>query len=453
MTSFKPLENKNITVIGAARSGLGAALFLKAKGNEVFVSDFGKPADLDEARSVLEAKGIGVETGGHTDRVYHADCLVISPGVKSNAPVVHEAIKRHIPVISEIEAGYQFFPHPIIAITGTNGKTTTTALTGHLLTVAGHRPLVAGNIGIAFTATWEQWESVKKGVIEVSSFQLDHIADFSPATSMILNITPDHADRYQTFNHYARSKFRITENQGPDQLFIYNADNEVIAPYLNEVRAQKWPFSVKKPLHFGCWLEGDRIMMQTNGKPVDLLGTHDLLIPGIHNVANAMAAALAAAREGVEPGKIAEGLKTFKGVHHRIEFIRNWNGLSFYNDSKATNTDSVKVALDSFSTPIILIAGGQDPGNDYSDMIPLIKERVRAIVAIGESAEKVTRSFSGVVPVMQGGMEMESAIREAIKAGKPGDVVLLSPACKSFDMFKNYEHRGDVFRQLVQDLK
>lgn len=261
MTTFKPLQNKKITVIGAARSGLGAALFLKTKGNQVFVSDFGKPSDLDEARSILEANGIGLETGGHSERVYQADCLVISPGVKSNAPVVHEALNRHIPVISEIEAGYQFFPHPIIAITGTNGKTTTTALTGHLLTVAGHRPLVAGNIGIAFTSTWEQWESVKKGVIEVSSFQLDHIADFSPATSMILNITPDHADRYQTFNHYARSKFRITENQGPGQLFIYNADNDVIAPYLNEVQAQKWPFSVKKPLHFGCWLEGNRIMM------------------------------------------------------------------------------------------------------------------------------------------------------------------------------------------------
>ncbi|MBN8705968.1 MAG: UDP-N-acetylmuramoyl-L-alanine--D-glutamate ligase, partial [Bacteroidetes bacterium] len=283
------LINKKIAVIGAARSGIAVSLFLSQKGNTVLLSDMKTPENHDNLEKKLSEAGISWEWNGHTEKVFDCDLLVVSPGVPSNVPVLIKAIELKLPVLSEIEVGSLFFPKPIVAITGTNGKTTTTALTGHLFEIAGEKPIVAGNIGIAFTGTSESWDSATHGVLEASSFQLDHIDRFHPAVSMILNITPDHLDRYKTFNHYARSKFRVTENQTEKDVFIYNADDDIIAPYLNEVKAQKWPFSVKKALRFGAWLEKGNLVVQMNGDKEIILRADELIIPGIHNISNALA--------------------------------------------------------------------------------------------------------------------------------------------------------------------
>lgn len=450
--SYKPLKNKKITVVGAERSGVAAALFLKTQGNDVFLTELKPKENIKENISELEPAGIKAEFGGHTAQALNAGVIVISPGVPSNAPLIHEAIEKNIPVISEIEVGYQFFPKPIIAITGTNGKTTTTAMTGHLFEVAGKKPLVAGNIGDAFTGTYKEWNSVDYGVLEISSFQLDHVDSFKPKISMLLNITPDHLDRYKTYNHYIQSKFRITEQQAEKDIFIYNADSEVIAPFINMTKAQKWPFSIEKPLHFGAWVENEQFMVQLNGKAEEIMKTSDMFIKGKHNQYNALAAILAAKAEGISNDKIAEGLKSFKGVAHRIEFVREINGVPFYNDSKATNVDSLKWALGSFSSPIVLIAGGRDYGkNSYEDIESLIEENVKLIVTIGEAAEKIEHDLGKFVKVIHA-----KSLKESIEIAKENavqkDIVLFSPACKSFDMFKDYVDRGNQFKDIVNGL-
>lgn len=446
------LINKKIAVIGAARSGIAVSLFLSGKGNTVLLSDIKTPDNHRDLEKKLGEAGISWEWGGHTDKVFDCDLLVVSPGVPSNVPVLVKAHELNLPVLSELEVGSVFFPKPIVAISGTNGKTTTTALTGHLFESAGKKPVVAGNIGIAFTGTSENWETATHGVLEASSFQLDHIDRFHPAVSMILNITPDHLDRYKTFNHYARAKFRITENQTDKDVFIYNADDDIIAPYLNEVKAQKWPFSVKKPLHFGAWLEKGNLVIQLNGKKEIILQANELIIPGIHNISNALAGILAAKSQGISNDKIAEALKSFKGVEHRIEFVRELDGVKYFNDSKATNVDSVKVALQSFDQPIVLIAGGREHGNVYKDIGDLLKKHVRLVIAIGETAEKIQRDMHGFTKVIPGSMDFDYAVKLARKEAKPGEIVLLSPACKSFDMFTSFEDRGLKFKNLVNGL-
>ncbi|MCK6601961.1 MAG: UDP-N-acetylmuramoyl-L-alanine--D-glutamate ligase [Bacteroidetes bacterium] len=451
--SLLTFENKKIAVIGAARSGIAVSFFLASKGNQVLLSDMKTPEGAPDLEQKLMAAGISWEWNGHTDRVFGSEALVISPGVPGNVPVIVSAQEKGIPVVSEIEVGFTYFPAPVIAITGTNGKTTTTYLTGHLLASAGKNPLIAGNTGTAFTGTSETWPVITHGVLETSSFQLDHISRFHPSVSMILNITPDHLDRYKTFNHYARSKFRITENQTEKDIFIYNADDEIITPYLNEVKAQKWPFSVKKPLHFGAWLEDDQLVLQMNGKKEVILDRKELAIPGIHNVANALAAVLAAKSQGLSNDQIAVGLSSFTGVEHRIEFVRELNGVRYYNDSKATNVDSLKVALTAFDQPIILIAGGREHGNTYKDVGDLLKKQVRLVIAIGETAEKIQRDMHPYVKVLPGSLDFAYAVNLARNEAKPGEVVLLSPACKSFDMFRDYEDRGRQFKHLVNGLQ
>jgi len=446
------LINKKIAVIGAARSGIAVSLFLSQKGNTVLLSDMKTPEHHEDLEKKLTAAGISWEWNGHTDKVFDCDLLVVSPGVPSNVPVLVKAQELKLPVLSEIEVGSVFFPKPIVAITGTNGKTTTTALAGHLFETAGEKPVVAGNIGIAFTGTSESWGSATHGILEASSFQLDHIDRFHPVVSVILNITPDHLDRYKTFNHYARSKFRVTETQTEKDVFIYNADDDIIAPYLNEVKAQKWPFSVKKPLHFGAWLENGNLVAQLNGEKEVILRADELIIPGIHNISNALAGILIARSQGISNQKIAEGLRSFKGVEHRIEFVRELDGVKYYNDSKATNVDSVKVALQSFKQPIILIAGGREHGNMYKDIGELLKKHVRLVIAIGETAEKVQRDMHAFTTVIPGSMDFSYAVNLARKEAKAGEVVLLSPACKSFDMFTDFEDRGRKFKNLVNGL-
>lgn len=450
--SYKPLQNKKITVVGAELSGLSAAVFLKQKGNQVFLTELNPKEKIKHDLNVLDKNSIPYEVGGHTNKAFNADVFVVSPGVPDAAPIIVKAVEKGIPIISEIEAGFQFFKKPIIAITGTNGKTTTTALIGHLLDIGNKKPLVAGNIGEAFTATESEWEQKDVGVLEISSFQLDHMDTFRPKISVLLNITPDHLDRYKTYNHYIQSKINITENQTSADTFIYNADSEVIAPYLNSTQAEKLPFSIEKPLTFGAWVENGNFVVRLTEQNEIIMPTNELFIKGKHNQYNALAAILAAKKSGVPNNIIAEGLRSFKGVEHRLEFVRSVNGVDYYNDSKATNIDSLNWALTGFSSSIILIAGGRDYGkNNYKDLETLIKKQVREIIAIGEAANKIYEDLNNIAPVTHAS-SLKTAVLLGKEKAKTGEVVLFSPACKSFDMFIDYKDRGKQFKALVNEL-
>lgn len=450
--SYKPLVNKKVTVVGSELSGISAAVFLKNKGNQVFLTELNPKEKIKHDLSVLETNSIPYETGGHSEKVYDADVMVVSPGVPDSSPIITRAVEIGLPVISEIEAGYQFYKKPVIAITGTNGKTTTTALIGHLLEIGKKNPLVAGNIGEAFTATEPQWEKSEYGVLEISSFQLDHMDTFKPKISILLNITPDHLDRYKTYNHYIQSKINITENQTETDTFIYNADSEVIAPFLNSAKAEKLPFSIEKLLTFGAWIEDESFVVRLNGENEKIMRVDQLFIKGKHNQYNALAAILAAKKAGLSNNVIAEGLQSFKGVEHRLEFVRSLNNVSYYNDSKATNIDSLNWALTGFNSPVILIAGGRDYGkNNYKDIEQLVKKQVKEIIAIGEAANRIFDDLHQIVPVAHAST-LKGAVLLGQKKAKSGEVVLFSPACKSFDMFTDYKDRGKQFKAIVNEL-
>jgi len=441
-----------VTVLGAARSGIAVAKLLSSREAQVFVSDKGAEGSLAGAAEALTAATIPFEFGKHSERAYACDLMVISPGVPTDAPVVQEAIRRGIGVVSEIECASWFCTGPIAAVTGSNGKTTTTTLLGRMLGDARVPHAVGGNIGTAFSSFVDGMSEGEIAVLEVSSFQLDHIRSFHPAVSVLLNITPDHMDRYgNSMEHYAASKARITLNQTRSDMLIYNADDGPAGRIAARAHSMVLPFSLARKLTDGAWLEGDELISSAGGSPEPIIRTGDMSLRGEHNVANAMAAVLAAQRFGVGAASIRATLKNFKGVEHRLEFVRDVNGITFVNDSKATNVDSVLVALKAFAEPIVLLLGGRDKGNDYSLMTDLVKKHVRAIVAIGESSDKVIGAFSGVVPVKPAS-SMDDAIATAVSLASKGDVVLLSPACASFDWFRNYEHRGTSFKDIVKAL-
>ncbi|MFZ1978404.1 MAG: UDP-N-acetylmuramoyl-L-alanine--D-glutamate ligase, partial [Bacteroidota bacterium] len=400
----------------------------------------------------LKAAGIAYEAGKHSERVYDCALMVVSPGVPSNAPVVLEAQKRGKKIVSELEVGSWFCCAPIVAITGSNGKTTTTTLTGELLKNAKKGHVIAGNIGTAFSSLVSALTETDVAVLEVSSFQLDHIATFRPRISALLNITPDHMDRYDhSMEKYAASKARIFENQAGDDVAMYNADDEWTKKVIGKARCRKIGFSVKTTLPEGAFLEEGMLVTRLNGERAEIVPVENIFIKGTHNVYNAMASVLIGQMLGVDAQSIRSTLKTFKGVEHRLEFVRELNNIRYYNDSKATNVDSVWYALQAFKKPIVLILGGRDKGNDYSRLTELAKEHVRAIVAIGESSDTVEKAFRGTV-VVKKAASMEEAVSTAKFLAEPGNIVLLSPACASFDWFRNYEHRGEVFKELVNTL-
>jgi UDP-N-acetylmuramoylalanine--D-glutamate ligase len=451
----KSVAGMNISVIGAARSGAAVAELLSAEGAAVFVSDSGPAEKLEPWLSALRSRGVACETGAHTDRVFAADALVLSPGVPSSSPVVREAKKRGMRILSELEVASWFCRAPMVAITGTNGKTTTTTLLGRLLHDARKPHAVAGNIGTAFSSVAAELTGEAVAVLEVSSFQLDDIEAFHPKISVILNITPDHLDRYDhSFERYAASKCRIFENQTMEDYLIYCRDDEAARGSVERLargRVRTIPFSAREPVAEGACLEGGILVTLLQGKRTEIVPADEISIRGVHNLYNAMAAALAAQLMGVSPASIRATLKNFKGVEHRLEFVRELHGVRYINDSKATNVNSVWYALQAFSEPVILLLGGRDKGNDYRELDDLVRRHVKAIVAIGESAEKVRGAFAQMKPVVVAGSMLE-AVQKAAALAASGDLVLLSPACASFDWFENYEHRGKVFKTLVNEL-
>ncbi len=452
-TDFK---YNNVSIIGAARSGIAVAQLLKSKGANVFISDKDLSEKVTSQIPHLKAIDVAYEFGQHTARVYEADLMVISPGVPSNAQIVLDALSKGIKVVSEVEVAGLFCDAEIIAITGSNGKTTTTTLTGRMFSDAGKNHAVAGNIGQAFSSVVNQLDSSSTAVLEVSSFQLDHIDTFHPKVSVILNITPDHLDRYSgSFDAYKESKGKVFLNQTKSDYLIYCYDDRqtkdlVFSKAISFVKLL--PFGLNRKFESGAYVQNGKLCTCIEGKEQEVIQIKEISIKGIHNLYNSMAATLASQVMGVNVASIRSTLKNFKGVEHRLEFVREVNGVGYINDSKATNVDSVSYALRAYENPIVLLLGGRDKGNDYSALNDEVKKHVKSIIAIGESAEKVVRSFESFTKIERAN-SMKDAVQVASEVTVRGDMVLLSPACASFDWFENYEHRGRVFKECVHQLE
>ncbi len=445
------IASLNVTVIGAARSGLAAARLLKRKGVTVFLTELSPEEKYAEAAAILRSENIDHEFGGHGDRVFTSDLIVVSPGVPSDAPIIVEAERRDIPVISEIEVGAMFLDGPIIAVTGTNGKTTTTTLTGDIAVASGRQSLIAGNIGLAFTDAIFQHEGpIDMAVLEISSFQLDTCVTFHPTTSVITTITPDHLYRYHgDFQEYVNSKMRVFMNQGPEDNLVYSYDDPVVTGAIKTARAALWPVSTLQRLQRGGWRENGSLVMDAGYGKETVARVDDLQVHGRHNHMNVLMSALAARLEGIGIDVIRKTVMEFKGVEHRLEYICEVDGIKWINDSKATNVDSVVIALNSYRNPVVLIAGGRDKGTSYEPLLDIVRDRVRAMVLIGEAAERMEAVFAPVTRVTRA-RDMLEAVNIANMAAQPGDIAMLSPACSSFDMYDNFEHRGRVFKECVR---
>ena len=446
------ISGNKISIIGAVRSGTGAAKLVKRLGGKPFVSDSGDAKKLEKSLKVLKENEIEYEVGSHSEKVFDCELMVVSPGVPSDARVVVAAKEKNIKVIGEIELASAFCKGNIIAITGTNGKTTTTSLCGHLLKTCGTNAYVVGNIGDAFSEVALNVKENEFVALEVSSFQLDMIDEFKPKVAAILNITPDHLNRYENkFENYIYSKFRIFKNQNDSDYLILNKDDKTLNEYISPHDSRDFYFSLNESQQNGCFRLNEKVIYNKNGKSEFECEVSDIFIPGEHNVANAMAAISAVKIFNLDNDKMKKGLKTFKGVEHRLEFVRELEGVRYINDSKATNVDSVWYALQSFDEPIFLILGGQDKGNDYNQIKELVLQKVKKIYAIGSSADKIFNFFHHDVKV-----EMEKSLQNAVisasKESREGEVVLLSPACASFDQFEDYQHRGKVFKESVNKL-
>ncbi len=456
------LSGKKISVIGAERSGVSAAMLLHSAKAQVFVSDFGNSESTQQHIAELQKENVECECGGHSEKVYDCSLMVVSPGVPTNAPVVLEAQKRGIQVVAEIEVASWFCKGPIIAITGSNGKTTTTTLLGRIFSDAKKKHVVAGNIGTAFSSVVLDVDEETVVVLEVSSFQLDGIDTFRPKVAVILNITQNHLDRYDnSMEKYAASKSRIVMNQMPDDMVICNADDEWTHKKVKNEKSKVFQFSSKRKLEQGAFAENGIMKTVIAHTEYSIIAVDDISIKGEHNLQNAMAAAMAAQLMGVKPATIKSTLRNFKGVEHRQEFVREVNGIKYINNSKATTVEAVEMALKSYDEPIVLIMGGKDKGNDYSTIYDLVKRKVKGIVATGYSADTIVKNFSDKVSVIKVATigdakpnieSMKKTIETAASLAHKGDVVLLSPACTSFDWFRDYEERGRIFKQLVHQL-
>jgi UDP-N-acetylmuramoylalanine--D-glutamate ligase len=442
--------SKRIVILGAGESGTGAALLAKAKGYEVFVSD--KGAMKDKYRDELVRNKIEFEEGGHSEeRLLAASLVIKSPGIPDKAEIVSKLKAKGIEVVDEIEFAFRFIQGKVIAITGTNGKTTTTLLTYHLLKSAGFSVALAGNVGESLAGKIahgnHDWY-----VLEISSFQLDGTKAFKPAIGVLLNITPDHLDRYDyKMENYVASKFRLVQNMDATDHFIYCADDDRIAA---EISKQKpTPHLVNISLKSDAAVKFDGKHMCFSFDEAFEISQSETMLKGPHNLINTMAAVSAAYLAGAKVKAIREGLKTFKNAPHRLEYIATINGVDFINDSKATNVDSVVYALGSYDQPLIWIAGGIDKGNDYNLVKDQVSKKVKALICLGTENDKLKNFFSGIVKRIQETQQVSELVRLALNEAQSGDVVLLSPACASFDLFKNYEDRGDQFRKAVLDLK
>nr|WP_288933758.1 UDP-N-acetylmuramoyl-L-alanine--D-glutamate ligase [uncultured Allomuricauda sp.] len=441
-----------LVILGGGESGVGTAILGKKEGFEVFVSDKGEIKE--KYKEVLEHFEIEWESGEHTEaKILNADLVMKSPGIPDNVPLVKALVEKGVPVISEIEFASKYTDAILIGITGSNGKTTTTMLTYHLLKDGGLHVGMAGNIGDSYAKMVAE-QDFDQYVLEISSFQLDGIVDFKPHIAMITNITPDHLDRYEyKFENYIASKFRIAMNQDENDYLIYDADDEVIQHWLKEypVQSKLVPFSVKRKLEEGAWLEDKTIKIKLEHKTLEM--SEDILaLEGQHNVKNTMAASMAAMLVKVRKETIRNSIQSFQGVPHRLEKVLKINHVEYINDSKATNVNATFYALDGIKKPIVWIVGGVDKGNDYSELMPMVREKVKAIICLGVDNSKLIDAFGNVIDLMVETYSMEEAVKVAYKVAERGDAVLLSPACASFDLFKNYEDRGDQFKTAIKNL-
>ena len=445
------IQGKRITVIGAGRSGIAVSTLLSRNGARVFLSEKNAfdPNTLD-FKSLKEA-GIEIESGGHSDRIFDADLWIVSPGLPVDHPMVQKAKTNHIPVYGELEAAFWFCEAPMIAITGSNGKSTTTALTGSMLQQAGWSALIAGNIGTPFSQEVEKSRADGVAIVEVSNFQLETVETFHPKISMLLNLTPDHLDRHGSMEAYGKIKSRIFENQSKNEWIIYNREDELVSELVRPSRCNKAAFSLSPHSESGGFLDENMLVLNIRDNKEDVLPAGEMILKGSHNAANALASSIAARLMDVSLDNIRTALKTFPGLAHRLEFVRERNGVSWYNDSKATNTDSVRYALNSFSNPVIWIAGGRDKDSDFTMLSEAVKKSVKSIILIGEAADKIQKAVNGYCPIHRAETLTES-VQEANAMAESGDVVLLSPGCASFDMFRNFEDRGDQFKSLVTEL-
>jgi len=445
------VKNK-LVILGGGESGVGAAILGAKHGFEVFVSDFGEIKD--EYKSMLDQHGLKYEERQHTEAlILDATLVMKSPGIPEKAPIVVKLHEKNIPVISEIEFAGRYTTAKTICITGSNGKTTTTMLTYEILKRAGLNVGLAGNVGKSFALQVAE-DDFDYYVIELSSFQLDGMFDFRADIAVLMNITPDHLDRYDyKMQNYTDSKMRITQNQGPDDWFVYCADDPIIQEELTkrDIKARKVPFTIMQVLKEGGWVENDKMKLNVNNNTFDMT-IYELALQGKHNLNNSMAAGISGSILNLRKEGIRECLSDFQGVEHRLERFLRVHNIEFINDSKATNINSVWYALESMNTPVVWIVGGIDKGNDYSQLFDLVKEKVKAIVCLGKDNSKIMAAFDGKVKQIVDTKSIEEAVRSAYFLAEKGDTVLLSPACASFDLFKNYEERGRQFKDAVRNL-
>lgn len=444
---------KRLVILGGGESGVGTAVLAQKKGYEVFLSDKGKLKD--KYKDVLSKHGIQWEEEQHTEAlILNATEVVKSPGIPDKVELIKKLKEKGIPVISEIEFAGRYTKAKMICITGSNGKTTTTLLTYHLLQKAGLNVGLGGNVGKSFAMQVAENE-FDYYVLELSSFQLDGMYEFKADIAVLLNITPDHLDRYEyKLENYAESKFRIIQNQTENDAFIYCIDDEVTMQTIKnkKIKAKQFPFSIKQKVEQGAYLENNQLIINTNNTNPLFMTIQELALQGKHNIYNSMAAGVTGKLVEIRKETIRESLSDFHNIDHRLEVVGNVHGIEFINDSKATNVNSTWYALESMNNPVILILGGVDKGNDYSMLNELVKEKVKAIICLGTDNKKIIKAFNGMVDTILEAHSAKEAVAQAYKLGKKGDTVLLSPACASFDLFENYEDRGTQFKQAVRAL-
>lgn len=432
---------------------MAAARLLRSQGTRVFVSELKKTKDRKAEIDALKKTGVDFEFGGHSERVFESDLIIISPGISTKSEIVQEIQSKKIPVWSELELAARFCPGPIIAISGTNGKSTTTVMLGEMFRQAGKKHVVAGNIGYPFSDAVSQMDSETTAIIEVSSFQLVAIELFRPHIGVLLNVTPDHLDRHESFDTYLKTKLSLIKNQTEADFAIFNSEEEATENGFGalNLRSISIPFHTRKRLEHGCSIDKGRITFQFEEKRLDILAAEEIVLPGTHNLSNSLAAISAALIAGISIDAIARTLRNFHGLEHRLEFVRELSGVKYVNDSKATNLESMRAGINSFEQPLVVIAGGRDKGENFNRIQNAISKKVKKLILIGETANRFSSALQNGVAAVEV-ESLDEAVTEAKLTAKTGDLVLLCPGCSSFDMFEDYEDRGRQFKELVHKL-
>ena len=450
---LQDLAGKSVTIVGMARSGMAAAEFLWKRGARVTLSDNRPAVALESEIRVLNERNIRYEAGGHSRQVFEsADLIVVSPGVPLTLPVLRDAAQMGKTLLSEIELASRYLRGKVIAITGTNGKTTTTTLIGEILRTGGFSVQVGGNIGTPLISLVESSNEATWSVVELSSFQLEAVPTFRPDIAVILNITPDHLDRYASYEAYTQAKLNIFENQTSSDFAVLNHEDPNLQKAAAKIRSQVFWFSGSHEVNGGTYATGGRIIFVSGKVSEQVMMCDEVPLKGRHNIENVAAAITAASLAGIQSSSIAKSIRSFKAVEHRLEPVAEIKRVHFFNDSKATNVDATIKALEAFESGVILILGGRDKGGDFKVLSHLLRERAKSVILLGEASDKIRMQLEGTVPMTQA-HSMDDAVKLAFQKAAPGDTVLLAPACASFDMFQNYEHRGREFKAAVGRLQ